>query len=206
MKTVKKSDFVTKLAVFLLIAFCTIALRYTNVVTSKIAVEVNDSFSDVENRPLSQKLINIILDGTDTGYLLAQANIGKPILASLSVDGSMGRINIVIKGDWIYYPNTLDGGKLYRIKTDGNGRQKLNNDCSGYINVTGDRIYYRNCSDVSKLYTIKTDGSDRQKLNDDMSWDINVLGDQIYYFNGNDGNKLYRINTDGSDMQKLSDD
>jgi hypothetical protein len=65
-----------------------------------------------------------------------------------------------IQGDWIYYNNASDDGKLYKIKTDGSGRQKLNDDVSSYINVIGDWIYYTD--DIGNICKIKTDGSERQ--------------------------------------------
>jgi meiotically up-regulated gene 157 (Mug157) protein len=80
-----------------------------------------------------------------------------------------------VVGDWVYYScisdaidNTDYGEKLYCIKTDGTGRQKLNDDRSRNVIVAGDWVYYINLNDFSyNLYRIKTDGSGRQKLNDD---------------------------------------
>jgi hypothetical protein len=89
------------------------------------------------------------------------------------------------KGDWIYYTNYSDGYKLYRIRTDGSDRTKLNDDGSSCINVVGDWVYYNNGND-HKLYKIRTDGSDRTKLNDDDSIYINVVGDWVYYNNESD--------------------
>ncbi|GAA0745042.1 DUF5050 domain-containing protein [Clostridium oceanicum] len=46
-------------------------------------------------------------------------------------------------GDWIYYSNYDDHGKLYKVKTDGSGTKiKLSDDSVGYINIVGDFIYY----------------------------------------------------------------
>ena len=66
------------------------------------------------------------------------------------------------QGDWIYYRNSSDGYKLYKVKTDGSGREKINDDSSWFINVVGDWIYYVNADDGYKLYKVKTDGSGRQ--------------------------------------------
>lgn len=46
-------------------------------------------------------------------------------------------------GNWIYYSNYDDHGKLYKVKTDGSGTKiKLSDDSVGYINIVGDFIYY----------------------------------------------------------------
>jgi hypothetical protein len=110
------------------------------------------------------------------------------------------------QGNWIYYNNNNDGGILYKIKTDGSGKAKLNDDCSENINVVGDWIYYDNCSDGYKIYKIKTDGSGKTKLNDDISLCINIVGNWVYYENRSDGDKIYKIKIDGSGKAKLNDD
>jgi len=141
--------------------------------------------------------------------LLAQITTGTqmPVPKSKPVPGeSPGKIKIVIQGEWIYLSNYSDGYSLYAMKTDGSIWQKLNDNCSGEINVTGDIIYYRNCSDAGKLYRIMTDGNGMQKINDDTSWYITVVGDLIYYVNESDNMNLYKIKIDGSGRQKLSND
>ncbi|KEH89474.1 hypothetical protein Z965_02775 [Clostridium novyi A str. BKT29909] len=66
-------------------------------------------------------------------------------------------LNVV--GNWIYYSNYLDGGKLYKIRTDGSGeKHKLVNDTVDYINIIGDYIYF---TAKGKLFRvpIDTDGT-----------------------------------------------
>ena len=67
-------------------------------------------------------------------------------------------------GDWIYYCNSSDGHKIYKIRTDGTQRTKLNDDYSKDINVVGDWIYYENISD-DELYKVRTDGTQRIAVN-----------------------------------------
>ena len=168
MKTVRNSDFVTKIAVFLFTIFCAATLYHASAAASQIAVEVNDNLSDTGNRELNQLLISTNPDNTGAGYPLAQAETGIQATASKrALDRTIGDLLIAIHEDWIYYSNSRDGNKLYRIKTNGSSGQKLNDDCSGYINVISDRIYYSNYGDVGKLYAINTDASGRQKLSDD---------------------------------------
>lgn|GEM_PF-2384716 len=113
---------------------------------------------------------------------------------------------VAIQGDWIYYSNGSDIGKLYKIKTDGTGKQKLNDDYSSqYINVIGNNIYYSGTN--SNLYTINIDGSGRKKLNNDYTEYIYVIGDKIYYKNySSNGSAIYSIKTDGTDRKSLSND
>ena len=68
-----------------------------------------------------------------------------------------------LQGEWIYYKNSDDDYKLYKIKTDGSKRQKVSDDTFGCINVVGDWIYYSNWSEGYEIYKVKTDGSERQK-------------------------------------------
>lgn len=110
------------------------------------------------------------------------------------------------QGDWIYYRNDGDNGTLYKIRTDGSEKTKINYDYSYYINVLYDWIYYRNFSDGGSIYKISTTGTDRKKLNDDNSWYINVIGDWIYYQNDSDIGNIYKIRTDGTDKTKLNDE
>jgi uncharacterized protein YchJ len=128
--------------------------------------------------------------------------------------------------DWIYYVNDTDGYSIYKIRTDGSGRTKLNDDNSRYINVVGQWIYYvsyegqgfiepsndypmpvSGIPDNSRSYNIyrmRIDGSNREKLNSDNSRFLKVIEDWIYYNNQSDGGSLCRIRTDGSDRSKLN--
>ncbi|MCE5223257.1 DUF5050 domain-containing protein [bacterium] len=113
------------------------------------------------------------------------------------------------QGEWVYYSNFNDDRKLYKIRTDGTGRTKLNEDNSYYINVVGEWIYYHNNSDEANLYKIRTDGTGRTKLNEDMNSNyINVVGEWIYYTFSISGNtqSIYKIRTDGTGRTKLNDD
>jgi hypothetical protein len=77
-----------------------------------------------------------------------------------------------VSGDWVYYTNNKSNN-LYRIKTDGSERQKLNDDSCLEISVAGDWIYfYKRLNPVTggvsvgfaKLYRMKTDGSEEELL------------------------------------------
>jgi hypothetical protein len=134
---------------------------------------------------------------------------------SIRTDGSnMQRIgsdewvtHISVIGDWIYYVSQTERGVI-RIRTDGSGRQQLNDDLSSLLAVYGDVIYYSNRDDNNKLYTMRVDGSDRRKLSDDQAFCINVVGNVIYYLASPSfyiGHNLYSMRTDGTERTNLSD-
>jgi len=97
--------------------------------------------------PMPEKLPDSVVSSTERGNTVG--NI---------VNGGY----VAQKSDWIYYQSN-DGGKLYKIRTDGSSRTKLNDDSSYWINVVGDWVYYTNFNDdIGKFYKIRTDGTERQ--------------------------------------------
>ena len=78
-------------------------------------------------------------------------------------------------GDYIYYSDLADGGKLYRIKKDGTGeKEKLNDIRSNYVNIVDGKIYF--CSE-------------------DMTGEEQIVDQGIYEMDL-DGSNLKRITTD----------
>jgi hypothetical protein len=64
-----------------------------------------------------------------------------PIKATTSEYNKGHHINVY--GDWIFYSNAEDAGKLYKINTDGSGNKiKLSDESVGYINVVGRWLYF----------------------------------------------------------------
>ncbi len=131
-------------------------------------------------------------------------------------DDNSRYLNVV--DDWIYYSNNEGQGlaaaeiidpsrnyHIYKIRTDGTGRTKLNSDLSLTLQVVDGWIYYSNYSDSRKLYKIRTDGSDRTKLNDDITLFINVEEDWIYYSNENDNQKVYKVGIDGKSRTRINE-
>lgn len=87
---------------------------------------------------------------------------------------------------YIYFSNTSDKNKLYRMKEDGSDKKKLSDDSCSFINVIEEWVYYRNASDGGKIYKIKTDGTMKQN-NDGVTvvrsiYDLNnaLLGNISY--------------------------
>ncbi|MEQ8155760.1 MAG: DUF5050 domain-containing protein, partial [Clostridiaceae bacterium] len=119
------------------------------------------------------------------------------------------------KGDWIYYVNYTNFSdsaslKLYKAKSDGTGKTKLNDEISRYINVIGDWIYYfgfelgKNNEVVSQgIYKIKTDGTEKSKMSDENCSSIIAAGEWLYYVRWTDFGELYKMKTDGTSKTKL---
>lgn len=116
-------------------------------------------------------------------------------------EDSSSYINVV--GDWIYYRNGADG--IYKIKTNGKGREKIIGDSGVYVSVVDGWIYYVNYSDDDCIYKVCVDGTGRQKLNNEASTMLNVVEGWIYYTNG-EYKGLHKMRTDGTGHILLSDD
>lgn len=121
---------------------------------------------------------------------------------------------LCIEDSWIYYINDYesDNRRLYRIRTDGSFRTKLNNEESlggaAYYNfrLDNDRIYYSNCLDNGKIYSINIDGTGKTKLCDDeVLWYMDYYDGWVYYICHTD-NMIYRVRTDGTDRTRLTDE
>ena len=108
------------------------------------------------------------------------------------------------QGEWIYYRNYNVDWCIYKVKTDGTGKKKLNVYEGSNINVVGDWLYFSNLSDNGYLYKMKTDGSKAKKLNSDNSEYISVVGDWIYYKNSSDDGHIYKEKTDGTKRARLN--
>ena len=130
---------------------------------------------------------------------------------------------VAMQGDWVYYANFSDGMKLYKMREDGSGNQKLCDDkCVAFkgfysiysnINVVGDWVYYVNCNDAvsATIYKIRTDGTGRQEFSSfvvGICSYVNVIDNWIYLCEGNawgDG-PLVKIRADGTGEEYLNED
>lgn len=149
-----------------------------------------------ESGPCSTKWAEIRVEVADPASDAARGN----------TSGNLNNGGLYAKaGEWIYFSNLQDDGKLYKMKADGSGAEKISDDRAHYINVIGDDIYYS--GNGWNLTKIKTDGTEMSKICSDDARCINVSGDWVYYsdYSGYPI-KLYRINIDGTGKEKLSDD
>ncbi len=109
---------------------------------------------------------------------------------------------------WIYYSNVSDNYSLYKIRTDGSERTKLNDDQSRVLQVSEDWIYYINGSDGASIYRINTDGKRRTKINDQRSGYLVVAEGWLYFTlsDNEDPGMIYKILPDGSGKTQLNSD
>lgn len=109
------------------------------------------------------------------------------------------------KGGWVYYlglkDNNTDG--IYRIKENGDKKEKISSDYGIYLNKSKNFIYYLDI--VSGEYNIvrmKTNGEEKEVIIKDVDTaKITIVDNWIYYFK--DSN-FYRAKTNGEGKQILS--
>lgn len=108
---------------------------------------------------------------TDANWIYYSSGSG--VISKISKDGSGYIIPIKAKtieynkgyhinvvGDWIYYSNYDDGGKLYKVKADGSGDKiKLSDEQVGYINVLSDFVYFNTTKGKMFRVPVISDGT-----------------------------------------------
>ncbi len=114
--------------------------------------------------------------------------------------------NLDIEGDWIYYSNADDGGKLYKVKTDGTGNAKVDDDECSFIDADQEWIYFVSKSDYGRIYRIRPDGTDKDSLNRDYSAFMCLHDGWIYYRNLMDEQRVYRMGADGENRAMFIDE
>ena len=123
---------------------------------------------------------------------------------------------MIVIGEWIYYSNSTDKGRLYKIKVDGSNRTKISDGACYKINYSGNYIYYLKYEDASQpttsLYRMKVGGTEDIKI--PIAEKVKFLvveGDFIYYStyidqkDGLKGVSIFKMKTDGTEKVKLCD-
>ncbi len=141
----------------------------------------------------------------------ATATINVPLTSYITTNpttsrGNLGQGNMSNTGfvaaddNYIYYSNSADNGKIYKMSPSGLDNYIICDDNAKYITVVGGWIYYSNYSktDGGKIYKVKTDGTKRQKVSDNVGTFLNAVGDKVYYSNASDGGKLYVLDSMGN--------
>lgn len=133
------------------------------------------------------------------GYNLVKIKTDGTKKTTILKDSMPFHINVV--GEWIYFTNYKDGAKLYKIKSDGKGKQKLNNLRTQGIYVIGDWVYYQ-AQEHTGLFRVKTNGTNNEKpvkLSDINR--INVIDDWIYGWDI--WHRPFRMKLDLSSKQRI---
>lgn len=98
-------------------------------------------------------------------------------------------------GEYVYYANVDDGSSIYRIKPNGEGREKLNSDnCSNLI-IDGEYIYYIDSNTNRNIFRMKKDGSEKQKIAESYVYDAAIYDGRIYAVSKDN---IFSVATDGS--------
>jgi len=161
-------------------------------------------FQDCEYLSFSDECVFFEFVNADNGriYNPYKADDDFNELEKLNDDDVQG---LIYNDGYLYYSNYSDGGKIYRMKTDGTEKTKLNDTYCDFFNVYDGWVYYINESDNYKIYKMKTDGSENSVICEDLCNYFNCCDGYIYYSNSDDGNKIYKIGLDGNGKTKISD-
>lgn len=166
---------------------------------------INRQKEKVTDLTTSTPALNIVRDG-EWLYFVEQNTLG---MYKMKVDGtSKTRIGsdasggFTKVGEWIYYINTTEGGKLYKIKADGSSRALVDSNKVIALNSKDGWVYYSTASKISdtvqdiKLYKVNSNGTAKTLVIDDVALIINAMDDHIYYINGQ--GRTCQIKLDGT--------
>ncbi len=103
-------------------------------------------------------------------------------------------------GEYVYYANVDDGSSVYRIKTDGEGREKLNSDNCSNLMLDGDYVYYIDSNSDRKLFKMKKDGAERQKVTEAHVNCAAIYDGRIYAASKEN---IFSVATNGSDLNVI---
>jgi len=188
---------------------------------SIVALNKDGAIISYDQNGLTVKLVegtgmgrNLITDG-DTYYYIAESgetfDIVKGIFGEHSignfVSGIYSAYAITLYDGWIYYSSATesDGKGLYKIKTDGSDKQKIDNVLYTKLIITSDAcIYGLYESEINGIAKIPQSGNashTSQGLNADyIMTDIMEINDNIYYIEhypeGNHADKIVKIDSD----------
>jgi tetratricopeptide (TPR) repeat protein len=109
------------------------------------------------------------------------------------------------QGDWVYYSVPAEGYALYKMRMNGEDKQRLGSDTGCYLNVIGDWIYYCNLSKENAIFKMRTDGSEGTPITDDKCTSMAVCGEWMIYCSKNEDERLYKMRLDGSERTMLCD-
>ena len=85
------------------------------------------------------------------------------------------------QGDYIYFSNSGDNNKLYRLDTTTGSMEKLADVRALYIVGAGDWLYFSNYSKGAYLSKIRLDGTELTTLFKEEVENLSIQGDHVYF-------------------------
>jgi hypothetical protein len=105
----------------------------------------------------SNSKIKLITDGSFYDYGITQSSVYHV--------NSQPNIRLNIYGDYIYYLNNYDKNRLYRIRTDKSGKERVTDERGmGLYLLSEGYIYYYPSSDNGHIYRINVDGTNKIRI------------------------------------------
>jgi len=111
---------------------------------------------------------------------------------------------MIVEGEWIYYTNSNDESKLYKMKTDGSLKTKISDDTKvENFNYYNGSLYYSKY-DSDYIYKVTTDGTLPQMVNNKEKIMKFCVNNNLIYYTSFVNQDLYKMNLDGSNKILLS--
>jgi serine/threonine protein kinase len=110
--------------------------------------------------------------------------------------------NYTIIDDWIYYLNSEEDDKIYKIKTDGTENEKVSDEETEQFLIYNDYIFYTSKTEDSNIYRINIDGSEKKKIVEYEVMDFDIENGFLYYCVSSydsDDYGIRKVSIDGKD-------
>lgn len=95
-------------------------------------------------------------------------------------------------GAYIYYTNSSDNERLYKISVDGEEKTALTEERAIYPLLAGEYVYYSNYSNSGFLFKIRTDGTNKTKMSNFHALPIKA-DNQFVYYKDEENDNYYKL-------------
>ena len=115
---------------------------------------------------------------------------------------------MTVKNGYIYY---FDNSYFYRVKTNGENKQRISNKTLDNYQIIENAIYYSYLEDGNySIYKMDLDGENNKKIQTECGKEFCVISKSIYYiYEKNESSitthELYKMSTKGENKNKLAD-
>lgn len=99
----------------------------------------------------------------------------------------------LINGNFIIYQNLSDGGKLYKVTTDGQNNEKLTDFSVESFAPYSSELLVINSDDDNTLYSVDSSTYKAKRLSLIKAKDLKICNNKLFYINMNDSNWLYKL-------------